>query len=275
MSSAIHDGFSDTAYEPVAQTFFGFRAFKVGSNVQQSYASGPAVPGIHAFNEGVRGGLRGIFKSQFQWGADVNVAECLRYTPRVGGGSAVSMVNGKPHSMMLPDCSCGFWAYTNGEHMLSCTGPAVLGVIEGWGRCVLGPDGFRAEKARIVALAFPSSDDVGGGAVIDSVQAHVADAVTTAIHVVHQMFAGMALGAWRLTKRDLSDPPPLPKIDAPPKSPRPWELVDDRLREAVRTAYPCARVFDSVAEMHREFPLSDLRALLPKPKPDCGTGDGR
>ena len=181
MTRSIRDGFASTAYEPVAQTFFGLRAFKIQTT---GYApAGPAGAGVIS-EGGPRGGLRGVFKSAFQWGAGTNHAVCLR-TARP---SPVDMVDGKPHALMMPECDCGFWAYTADTHILSLTGPAVLGVVEGWGRCVLGPHGFRAERARIVALAFPTRAEADQG-MIDSAGAHLADSLrvasSTLTRVVH------------------------------------------------------------------------------------------
>lgn len=69
----------------------------------------------------------------------------------------------RPCSGMEPSCSCGFYAYHAHEYFGSLSSPGASvrvpfnvgakGVIEGYGRVVVGPNGFRAEKARIVALA--------------------------------------------------------------------------------------------------------------------------
>lgn len=48
-----------------------------------------------------------------------------------------------------PECQCGFWAYD--EDGFTPQG-SVIGVIEGYGKTTVGTKGFRAEKARIVAL---------------------------------------------------------------------------------------------------------------------------
>jgi hypothetical protein len=57
-------------------------------------------------------------------------------------------------------CGCGFWGYwgmmelANGGMFASSTsGLPVLGVIEGYGRVLLGEKGFRSQKAKIIALA--------------------------------------------------------------------------------------------------------------------------
>lgn len=57
--------------------------------------------------------------------------------------------NVAPH-LFDPNCECGFWAYD--EDGFTAHGP-VTGVIEAYGKVTIGTKGFRAEKARIVALA--------------------------------------------------------------------------------------------------------------------------
>lgn len=47
------------------------------------------------------------------------------------------------------DCSCGFWAYD--EHSFEEHGD-VTGIIEAWGKVTIGTRGFRAEKAKVMAL---------------------------------------------------------------------------------------------------------------------------
>jgi hypothetical protein len=56
-------------------------------------------------------------------------------------------------------CGCGVWAYwkldSGDVNRFSPTsrGLPVLGIIEGYGRVLLGEKGFRCQKAKIVALA--------------------------------------------------------------------------------------------------------------------------
>lgn len=47
------------------------------------------------------------------------------------------------------DCECGFWAYDEENHRPH---GVVTGIIEAYGKVTIGTRGFRAEKARIVAL---------------------------------------------------------------------------------------------------------------------------
>lgn len=58
------------------------------------------------------------------------------------------------------DCQCGFYAYFGGALGQSYAIKSQLaGVIEGHGRCIIGTRGFKAQKARIVALYAPPMVD--------------------------------------------------------------------------------------------------------------------
>tara|TARA_R100000365_G_scaffold3491_1_gene11676 strand:- start:7402 stop:7956 length:555 start_codon:yes stop_codon:yes gene_type:complete len=59
----------------------------------------------------------------------------------------------------VTDCSHGFYAYFDGKEE-DHRDPAVSGVIEGYGEVLIGTKGFRAMKARIVALAIKPHDGV-------------------------------------------------------------------------------------------------------------------
>lgn len=65
--------------------------------------------------------------------------------------------------MMEHKSGCGFYAYFDGFNnsfdTMLCNGkrgPRIDGVIEGFGKTVVGPRGFRCEKAKILALHIPS-----------------------------------------------------------------------------------------------------------------------
>jgi hypothetical protein len=60
----------------------------------------------------------------------------------------LELVKGKTH---MEYCSCGFYAYY-GEQEHQYNGQ-IAGVIEGYGETLVGTQGFRSEKARILALA--------------------------------------------------------------------------------------------------------------------------
>lgn len=63
------------------------------------------------------------------------------------------------HSLM--DCTHGFYSLLAPGHHVSSPG-YVDGMVEGWGQVVAGPDGFRCQKAKIVALVLPNADGALG-----------------------------------------------------------------------------------------------------------------
>jgi len=67
---------------------------------------------------------------------------------------------GPKHQVASHSCGCGFYAYYDRRHNPHHDKGQVLGLVEGYGVMTVGSRGFRAEKARIVALvktrgAFP------------------------------------------------------------------------------------------------------------------------
>lgn len=55
-----------------------------------------------------------------------------------------------------PDCGCGFYAYYGDVSAYrGMTDVTVTGVVECFGKTIVGTKGFRAEKGRILALCFP------------------------------------------------------------------------------------------------------------------------
>jgi hypothetical protein len=73
------------------------------------------------------------------------------------------------HRLAGVSCQCGFYAYFDGgnDYLVqpgaSITygpedkAPRIGAIIEGWGVCTIGTRGFRAEKAKVVALIIPDS----------------------------------------------------------------------------------------------------------------------
>lgn len=63
------------------------------------------------------------------------------------------------HPVPVPNCGCGFWAYTDAsawDHVdLEETVGGVIGVIAGWGNVLVGTKGIRAEKADVLAVTRP------------------------------------------------------------------------------------------------------------------------
>ena len=109
------------------------------------------------------GSLTGVRYRSQDWTDGTNEAEChksgggytvsgLAHSMTRGGGFIPSWV--PPHEPCLLDCRCGFYAYFDGS--VDYAGEAdVSGVIEGFGSCVVGDRGFRAARARVIALVVP------------------------------------------------------------------------------------------------------------------------
>jgi hypothetical protein len=97
----------------------------------------------HADQDWERSPLRGM---RDVWQDGENIARCLTGNQQYHPDSEI------PHQ----DCSCGFWAYwTLQVHDVGHGQLPVCGVVEGYGATVIGERGFRAAKARIVALHLP------------------------------------------------------------------------------------------------------------------------
>jgi hypothetical protein len=70
------------------------------------------------------------------------------------------------HRLAGVACQCGFYAYFDGGNdylqqpessWSDDKAPRIGAIIEGWGVCTVGARGFRAEKAKVVALIIPDS----------------------------------------------------------------------------------------------------------------------
>jgi hypothetical protein len=112
--------------------------------------------------------LTSITKNEYQWVPGKNEAICLRNKDIVGlemmgrtqpNGtmSAPFKLLHETESLPIDVCGCGFWAYWSEQNAVRQNNKtAVAGVMEGWGKLIVGPNGFRAQYARIVALCPPT-----------------------------------------------------------------------------------------------------------------------
>lgn len=91
-----------------------------------------------------------------------------------------SMSAGKrDHVTPDEDCGCGFWAYWTAEdHQHGFQFP-VLGVIEGYGKTLIGERGFRCAKARIIALHIPAGPRLAEFGVPDCLRGKSDGAIAT------------------------------------------------------------------------------------------------
>lgn len=77
-------------------------------------------------------------------------------TPKRLSEAAVEKPQPQPsHSLAGVNCSCGFYAYFDGGNDWK-EPQRVTAVIEGYGVCTVGTRGFRASKAKVLALVEPS-----------------------------------------------------------------------------------------------------------------------
>lgn len=167
---SIRDGFSSVVAEPVASCFQGLRTFRVdngelqGSRRDDEEAGIPKNGGVVSYPR--IGSLRGIFRTQYVWGPGINTAQCLRSNPLIA--STQMLIPRIPfHKPPVPQCDCGFWAYTSASTLpVSGGGALAFGIIQGWGSSIIGPRGFRAQKARIIALT------IDWMSLLDAVKAH-------------------------------------------------------------------------------------------------------
>lgn len=105
------------------------------------FAQGSLV-GIRAFDES-EGKLESVTAS-YTWSEGENVASCSNY------GAYAS-----DHKTASKRCSCGFYAYFDHDHVAHASPFAIMTVIEAYGRVTFGSLGFRAEKAKILAVYNP------------------------------------------------------------------------------------------------------------------------
>lgn len=128
------------------------------------------VTGTRSFGVDKLGRLLGVTYPSI-WVPGENEAKCLRlerdgmidsYSYIVSGGTAgrtrVRESDLPAHS--LTGCAHGFYGYYEGSNDFYEPG-RVMGVVEAYGETIVGTRGFRASKARIVALHIPEDVAVG------------------------------------------------------------------------------------------------------------------
>lgn len=126
-----------------------------------SFAAG-VVTGTRAFDVDKLGRLIGVAYAVV-WTPGENQAKCMHrdeFGSLMYGSSRVELREARraPHS--IADCAHGFYGYYEGSNDYYAEG-RVMAVVEGYGDTVIGTRGFRASKARIVALHIPGGMNVG------------------------------------------------------------------------------------------------------------------
>lgn len=104
-----------------------------------------------------RATLKPIF-AHFEYKDGENVAECdvqARSSMITSYGLSASRHPRVPDKM----CSCGFYAYWENaagrDHSTMGYYDKLVGIVEAYGKCLVGDQGFRSEKSRLVALVLP------------------------------------------------------------------------------------------------------------------------
>lgn len=170
-----------------------------------------------------------------------------------GENTAVCRAGGRHSFAEIPslDCGCGFWAYWRlQEHrqVQDHGGLPVCGVIEGYGAVMTGTKGFRAARARIIALHLP-------------VKIIPKTYVPPRPDYRADPWGFLAAQGSRVIHHGM--PPGYPQ--APPAPPPPTEeeirAAEDRalawtavIGDRLAQSYPDARVFESLDAMLAEFP---------------------
>lgn len=120
-----------------------------------------SVFGIRRFGIDPYGRLTGLVHRQV-WLPGVNEARCRKnesgfHVSWMSFSVAGTTATGEPvpeapegHDAPHALCQCGFYAFHHGVASYAGDGP--IGVIEGNGNAVVGPMGFRIQRAKIVAL---------------------------------------------------------------------------------------------------------------------------
>lgn len=149
--SDTHTAFSNRPF--VAGSLTGLRAFRV---TPEGYLTGVFVTGYHL--------TPGVNQAQCATPRAVQMANimsaALRHAVGLGPKPQVSEDGKIVHELVGLACKCGFYAYFDGknDHLWGDpydNGPRVAAIVEGFGKCVVGDRGFRAEKLRLVALVRP------------------------------------------------------------------------------------------------------------------------
>jgi hypothetical protein len=144
-----------------------------------------SILGLRSFRVTDDGVLTGVMQRQYRFKDGANEAQCANHEINVFIWSAMQralranlglpspVVEPRPHQVAGKSCTCGFYAYFDGsndynlylvlESMVETRKPAsgFTGIIEGTGVVTVGSRGFRAEKARLVALVVPEVGSIG------------------------------------------------------------------------------------------------------------------
>lgn len=121
-----------------------------------------SIEGLRSFRVNEEGKLAAVVDENFVYHEGINDAKCF-FNDHYEEMNALYQMTGFPHLPLRPlhrvgakNCSCGFYAYTDSFAVSFDLPSTVLGVVEGSGLVTVGSLGFRAERAKVVALVMPS-----------------------------------------------------------------------------------------------------------------------
>lgn len=196
---------------------FGDYQCGTGTDKSAAFVAG-AARGLRTFRIDPDGWLRGVSYRQ-PWTPGENTAQCFagkpnklpRGMPKDGppaysslGAYAFPMDASLPPLVMRgyepnpckgldPACACGFYAYHVPDMARYGTGgneAQATGVVEAYGKLVLGPFGYRAEKARIIALVVDTK--------LTGQQAAQLEQMRDAIAAAGELLRSLTIGSVRL-----------------------------------------------------------------------------
>lgn len=189
-----------------------------------------------------------------RWHDGENTAACAYHPEHV-----------PPH---VENCGCGFWAYwTRDAADKAYTGgdSAVIGVVEGYGRTLLGDKGFRSAKARILGLACmfkPPEVKVGGSGAPPT--------LTARQRMLYDSTAGFSSAFHAMGGSHGAQPTVELAARALAQAAEAAEMRIIETEVALGGEYPSARIYTSASILLRVFPPTT--DYIPKPDSERPSG---
>jgi hypothetical protein len=197
--------------------------------------------GLRSFAVTDSGYLTGVtYKAK--WTDGDNEAKCALYDPTFeaeNGTTAPRTVEGdEPHQVASLNCSCGHYAYFDGNDNEFNHGVNVEGLIEAWGKVTIGEKGFRASQARIAALVVPLKAIPNPVPYLDTARKLLHRATCKAkFHESH-------MWSYPYLAKDAGCTLPL--------------FPNPDLMRTIVSHYPTARIFESMDEAVKAFPVTPV-----------------
>ena len=154
------------------------------------------------------------------------------------------------HEVPQVGCGCGFWAYFK-DDAGSRFGGQVAGIIEAQGRIICGTLGYRAEKARIVALVDPNAPWVPPRALKPLTVVGLILWFLVGVAIALRTAGESTLAIWSLTGLSLG----VLLVRTCSKA-SPHLRSDGEVFIKVRRNYPDVRFYRSLKEAQRSHPVT-------------------